>query len=167
MRRGALRRPPALWAQVVDRPLPTPLFSLCVEGFTPLPPPLGLNWGGREVSEVRFGARRPQGGPRRSRIAPMMAQDSRRLFNIASAPNAPRASQGPHPQEANIAPTPVENNSFWQSRIFASDGLLRLQDGPKMDQESPGPQDGPKRPPRGPKQRPERAPICYFSASHG
>ena len=48
-----------------------------------------------------------------------------------------------------MAPKPKENQCVLPSRLFASDGLLRPQDGPKMAQESPkrgprGPQDGPK-----------------------
>ena len=78
---------------------------------------------------------------------------------------------GPSPREAKILQKPKENQCFLPSRLFAFDGLLRPQDGPKMAQESPktGPreaQDGPKsaqeRPksgPRGPQEATFRAPT--------
>ena len=74
-----------------------------------------------------------------------------------TAPSGHGASQG-RPREAKIAPKPKENQCFWPSRLFASDGLLRPPDGPKMAQESPkrGPreaQDGPKSDQEGPKRR--------------
>ena len=112
---------------------------------------------------LRHTSKRPQDGPK-------------------TVSSALRALQGP-PQEAKMAPKPKENQCFLPSRLFASDGLLRPQDGPKMAQESPkrgprGPQDGPKSAqersksgPRGPHDgifEPPRGvleltPLCFFS----
>ena len=65
-----------------------------------------------------------------------------------TAPRGHGASQG-GPREAKILQKPKDKQCFLPSRLFASDGLLRPQDAPKMTQESPktGPkeaQDGPK-----------------------
>ena len=61
------------------------------------------------------------------------------------------ASQG-GPREAKILQNLIkENQCVWPSRLFASDGLLRPQDGSKIAQE------GPKRAPRGPQESPKRA----------
>ena len=87
-----------------------------------------------------------------------------------TAPSGHGASQG-RPREAKIIKKQQENNYVLPSRLFAFNGLLKPQDGPKMAQESPktGPreaQDGPKsaqdRPkngPRGPQEATFRAPT--------
>ena len=100
-------------------------------------------------------------GPRDPRIASKMAQDSSIWLKIAfdmhprGLKTAPRrfqvssvVSKDP-PQEDDTFQAPKENNCFWPSRLFASDGSLRPQDGSKTVQYSPkrrprGPQDGPK-----------------------
>ena len=86
-----------------------------------------------------------------------------------TAPGGHGTSQG-RPRDAKTFQTPKENHSVLPSRPFASDALLRPQDGPKMAQESPktGPreaQDGPKsaqeRPktsPRSPQDQPNNHP---------
>ena len=97
-----------------------------------------------------------------------MAQDSsqhasKRLQDrLKTASRGQGASQG-GPREAKILQTPKENQCFWPSRLFASDGLLRPQDGSKMAQEGPkrgprGPQEGLKSGPRGPQDWPKSAP---------
>ena len=69
-----------------------------------------------------------------------MVQDSPRYASkrpqdrSKTVSSALRALQGP-PQEAKILPKPKENQCFLPSRFFASDGLLRPQDGPKMAQD--------------------------------
>ena len=88
-----------------------------------------------------------------------------------TAPSGHGASQG-RPQEAKIAPQPTENQCFLPSRLFASDGLLRPQDGPKMAQESPKrspreAQDGPKSAQERPKSGPRGAQEATFWAPTG
>eukprot|EP00959_Pyramimonas_sp_CCMP1952_P311861 6526877-Pyramimonas_sp.AAC.1 len=59
-----------------------------------------------------------------------------------------------------MAPKPTENQWFWPWRLFAPDGLLRPQDGPRMARES-GPRDAHEGPPKRPQslqERPKRAP---------
>ena len=66
------------------------------------------------------------------------------------------ASQG-GPREANILQTHMEKQYDLPPRLFASDGLLRPQDGSKMAQE--GPKAGPRAPksaPRSPQEGPKR-----------
>ena len=53
-----------------------------------------------------------------------------------TAPRSLRASPGGR-QEAKILQKPKENQCFWASPLFASDGLLRPQGGSKMAQEGP------------------------------
>ena len=160
---------------------PLPPFG---EGFTPPPtPPPGPGRGGREALErprwpktAPRGPQRAQDGLQDGPTYLKMAQDSLRHASkrlqdgSKTVSSALRALQGP-PQEAKMAPKPKENQCFLPSRLFASDGLLRPQDGPMMAQEGPkrGPreaQDGPKsvqqRPksgPRGPQEATFRAPT--------
>ena len=81
------------------------------------------------------------------------------------------ASQG-GPREAKIFQPPNENQCFWPSRLFASDGLLRPQDGSKMGQEGPkrgprGPQDGPKSAQERPKSAPRGPQEAHLKAATG
>ena len=71
-----------------------------------------------------------------------MTQDSshhaskRPQDRLKTASSGQGASQG-GPREANIFQKPKENQCVWASPLFASDGLLRPQDGSKMAQEGP------------------------------
>ena len=72
-------------------------------------------------------------------------------------------------QDAQITENHAENHNGLHYRVFASDGILRPQDGPKTAQESPKrgprwPQEGPKSA-QAPQERPKRAPRGNFSAS--
>ena len=58
-------------------------------------------------------------------------------------------------KETKMAPKPKEKQCVVPSRFFASDGLLRSQDGPKTAQESP--KRGLRRPQGGPKSAQERS----------
>ena len=77
---------------------------------------------------------------------------------LRTAPSALRVLQG-STQEAKILQIPCVVRCFLHCRPFASDGLLRPQDGSKMAQE--GPKRGPRGAQEGPKsaqERPKRAP---------
>ena len=123
-----------------------------------------LRWALEASRWPQDGPRRPQerptGGPRRPHERPRAPQERpnrapRDDFSASDGrtenenhPFLIEGLQGP-PQEAKILQKPKENQCFLPSRFFASDGLLRPQDGPKMAQDSPkrgprGPQDGPK-----------------------
>ena len=65
------------------------------------------------------------------------------------------------PQETDQQRQLGKNLCLLPSRFFASDGLLRPQDGPKMAQ------DGPKRGPRGPQDCPKSAQERSKSAPRG
>ena len=135
----------------------------------PLPPPLDLDGGFREALErpmwLQEGLREP--------MASKIAQDSPTLLKIANnmPPSSPkRATRRSQvlletPQDLPEKPKSFknlkENQWFLPSRPFASDALLRPQDGPRELQE------GPKRPPnmaprpfkiapRGAQERPKR-----------
>ena len=100
----------------------------------------------------RHASKRPQDGPK-------------------TVSSALRALQGP-PQEAQIFRKRKENQCFLPSRFFASDWLLRPQDGPKTAQESPkrgprGPQDGPKSAQERPKSGPRGAQDALFEPPRG
>ena len=88
-----------------------------------------------------------------------------------TAPSGHGASQG-RPREDKILQKPMQNQCFWPSRLFAFNGLLRPQDGPKMAQESPktGPreaQDGSKSVQERPKSGPSGPPEATFRAPTG
>ena len=137
------------------------------------PPSRSREGGGAERSErprwpkmAPRGPQRAQDGLQDGPTYLKMAQDSLRHASkrlqdgSKTVSSALRALQGP-PQEAKMAPKPKENQCFLPSRLFASDGLLRPQDGSKMAQE------GPKRGPRGPQERPKRAPRGSCSGPDG
>eukprot|EP00959_Pyramimonas_sp_CCMP1952_P462498 9483349-Pyramimonas_sp.AAC.1 len=76
---------------------------------------------------------------------------------------APSGQKAPPrgPEEAKSFPGPWENQCFWLSCLFASDGHPRAQDGSEMAHEGPKrvsrePRDGPKSAPRPPQERPQR-----------
>ena len=86
-------------------------------------------------------------------------------------PGALGAPSG-RPQEAKILQTPTEHQGVLPSHLFASDGLLRPQDGSKMAQEGPkrgpgGPQDGPKSAQERPKSAPRGPQEASFRAPRG
>ena len=93
---------------------------------------------------------------------------SKRLQDrLKTASRGQGASQG-GPREAKILQKPKEEQCCWASPLFASDGLLRPQDGSKMAQE--GPKRGPRGPPNCPKrcqERSRRAPRGDFRCSGG
>ena len=97
----------------------------------------------------------PRWPPRRLK----MAQDASRWLRRCSkrsqdrsktAPSGQRARQG-GPQAAQILQKPKQNQCCLPSRLFASDGCPRPQDGPRRARGTS------KRAPRGPQERPKRA----------
>eukprot|EP00959_Pyramimonas_sp_CCMP1952_P221489 4630114-Pyramimonas_sp.AAC.1 len=81
--------------------------------------------------------------PRCLIMAPTMLQDAPRPLQDVS--QWPKSS----PRRPRKGPTPEDSPSVWLSRLFASDGHPRPQDGSTMAQEgstrgSREPQDGPK-----------------------
>ena len=105
-----------------------------------------------------------------------MAQDS--LRHTSKRPQdipkmGPRALRALHGalQDAKTLQKPKENPCFWHSRLFASDGLWKPQDGPKMAQKSPrGAREGRRRlqdRPRGAQERSKTAPRRRLRASEG
>ena len=91
-----------------------------------------------------------------------------------TAPKRLQVAKEP-PKEAPERPKSFKNFELWKinvllpSRLFASDGLLRPQEGSKMAQEG-GPKRGPRLPQDGPKsaqERPKSAPSGSFEGFDG
>ena len=132
-----------------------------------LPPPLDLDGGGRDTLErprcVQDGSKSASESPRWHPRWLKTAQDASRWPRRCSkrpqdrpktAPRGKIASQGGL-QDAKILQKPKGNQCFLPSRLFASDGHPRPQDGSKKAQE--GPKRGPREPQDGPKSAQERS----------
>ena len=154
---------------------------------SPLPhTPSPWTWRGRFARRwsFQYGPGWFQEGSGQAKMASKIAQDTPKWFKIIFNPpprahkTSPGRLQVPSElsKEASKRPnsfkTIVFFNVFLPSRLFASDGLFRLQDGSKMAQEDPkrgpgGPQDGPQSAPNFPKGGPRVPQEAQFRAPTG